>query len=192
MHSALINNIEKVKNKQITSTEIMDLILRANTAINPDKYVSNVKDLSVAVNKKKSDDGRALIAQYLLDPKKVIDKILYDADNSYHLTLEQMDNHFTPPPNMPIDFSFWDNKPVNNLPFSVFSNHITTNEILSAYNDCVLDSSPGKNKITYLDLKQMDPEFRFLKSFFNHIINHNDIPAINHNDINRNTILLVL
>ena len=91
MHSALINNIEKVKNKQITSTEIMDLILRANTAINPDKYVSNVKDLSVAVNKKKSDDGRALIAQYLLDPKKVIDKILYDADNSYHLTLEQMD-----------------------------------------------------------------------------------------------------
>ena len=177
MHSALNNNLDKIINKQITSTEIMDLILRVNTDLNPDKYVSNVKDLSIGVNKKKSDDGRALVAKYLLDPKKVIDKILYDTDNSYHLTLEQMDNHFTPPPNIPIDFSFWDNKPIHSLPFSVFSIPITSEEILSAYKDCVQDSSPGKNKISYLDLKQMDPEFRFLKSFFNHIINNNDIPA---------------
>ena len=158
---------------EISPTKAMDALIRANTLLNPDKY--RIRNRVVHGNPAMNNDA-SLQALFDRKPSKARDKILHPVIATSCPSVDDINTHFRPTPNTLIDFAQYDNFVFNYSP-DIFTNHpFTTEDIVDNIADSKADSAPGFDKISFPDLRALDPKGIFLMKLFNSILQTNTVP----------------
>ena len=175
-HGLLVDYLESRTTTTLDSTEAMDVLLRANMLCCPDKYKIRNPPSSSMITCDPIQDAAYLQNLYDSKPGKVKDKLMVRARVFSTPTLETLTTHFTPTPNNPINFQEFDSLMFKNFPDVLTRSPIDKETIKSCFEALDMSSAAGSDKISYSDLKNLDPKFEFLSIVFNHILINKDVP----------------